>query len=115
MDRLNLFKNFLFISVLLIIGTSISSCNKDDESRAQVIEYESMGVLFGFDASRCICCGSWIVKLEDTLIDYRIEVFPEDFEVNSDELPREIEINWTLNRDCQGILYIDVDDIRYIE
>ena len=103
-----------YLLILSMFCFGLSTCSNDDDAPVE-IEYESMGTLHGFDGALCACCGSWVVTLEDTLIDYRIEVFPEGFEVNSDELPREIELNWTFNRDCQSIMYIDVEDIRYVE
>ncbi len=88
-----------------------SSCNDDDDG----IVYESTAMLIMPDFALCPCCGGWIVEIENDSSRYRIETFPEDFELiwEEEDFPKAIDLNWTLNRDCAGTLFLDVDDIRY--
>ncbi|MGK0390762.1 MAG: hypothetical protein ACI94Y_003522 [Maribacter sp.] len=101
-----------FISLLFLL-LIMTSCNDTEE----VILYESTGQLIGLDMAMSPCSGGIIVVLNDDATSYRIEEFPSDFEmdVQTATFPLDVQLNWTLNRECAWNVFIDVDDIAYLE
>lgn len=97
---------------LLLIMTSC-----DDTEDVITTTYESTGQLIGLDMTMTPCSGGMIVVLDDDLTSYRIEEFPSnfDFDVETAAFPLDIKLNWTFNRECAWNVFIDLDDIGYVE
>ena len=69
---------FLFLAI---------SCEKDHG-------YQNQGTLTGYDFRRCMCCGGYIVEIEDST--YRFYNMPDGFTFNLevDTFPLQVLLNW---------------------
>jgi hypothetical protein len=88
----------LFIIILLSTG-----CKK------KAVEYASTGVLNGPDLALCACCGGIVLQSSDDK-NYRIESLPglTQQELMNLTYPRKIKYNAGVNRNCGGIVYLNI-------
>ncbi len=105
-------KKICFSLLIIAILALSSGCSKDD---APEIIYESTATVIGPDFGLCPCCGGWVLTIENDSTIYRTETIDEKwFEpFDEDEFPMNINLNWTLNRICGGLNYIDIDEYEY--
>lgn len=95
--------------IILLLLTGISGCRKNN-----VTTYSDSGILTGFDARLCACCGGVFLESDDTKT-YHIESLPgmtnEDF--GKLVFPKRIKYNKSFNRDCSGIIYINITSYKF--
>ena len=104
----NLLKSILYICVFIAMSSTLSSCNGDDDSG---MLYESTATLVGPDFAACPCCSGWILEIDNDSGRYLMVNIPDSLESfwDEDELPIRIKLNWTLNRVCTDVNFIEVD------
>lgn len=94
------------------------SCNKKNESfsgnEKDEIEFESKGIISGIDSNLCQCCRGYIIEIDGDINDYRIGDLPDEFQINIDEIPISVKLNWDIQSTCEsiGISYIEVESIE---
>jgi len=85
------------------------ACNKENE------DYKSIGTIIGFDATKCGCCGGWIINIDDGR--YLIDSMPDDSNINlaTETIPITIKLDWQLvNNGCSFFNRITVQRIKKI-
>jgi hypothetical protein len=92
---------------LIILSLSIgviSSCEKEER-------YQSSGVITGPDMRFCACCGGYFIEIEDS--NYNFETLPSSSGIDllKDTFPINVNLDWTFERDCGGIQYIEITKI----
>jgi len=97
-----------WFAFLLILFSLNIGCNDDDET------FDSTGVITGFDATLCACCGGWIIEID---IDgdpknYRINSIPDTFVIEEDDLPIEVKFNYSIESICTTTVFINIDEIQ---
>ena len=83
------------IVLFLVLGlTFFTSCNTDDDNE---MEFESTGIISGFDLALCACCGGWIIDIDEEETDNRFSNFPRNIDINLEtiEFPISVKLNWT--------------------
>jgi len=97
-----------YLCIVLLIWTL--SCDRDDDDTTELV-YESVGVIEGFDASECACCGGYLIKLEDSIQRYNFETIPPNsgIDLESEQYPLNVKLNWTggISEACINIIQID--------
>ena len=83
----------LALSITLL---TFSACNKDDA-------YQNTGIITGPDYSMCMCCGGWLIEIDNTT--YRFYELPEgsDFNLEKPTYPIMVKLNWKMkDPTCMG-------------
>ncbi len=91
-------------SILVFIGIFIS-CEKKDN-------YLSTGVITGPDIRECICCGGYFIEIEDTTYNFDALPMSSQIDLATDTFPINVNLDWSYDRDCGGIQYIDISKIE---
>jgi len=104
-------RTILLLLVFIALG-NILSCNKNEDM--DEIQFESTGVIMGSDGAFCACCGGWILKIDNDENIYRIEELPESSEIELSETFLDVMFNWSIDRECNSIIYITIEDIELI-
>ncbi len=91
------------ISLLFIMF----ACTREDN------DYKSVGTITGIDARMCICCGGWIINIDDVI--YLIDTIPENSGLNLsvETFPVKVKLDWQLvNSGCNSFNRIKVQRIK---
>lgn len=83
------------------------ACSKEDNS------YDSVGTITGIDARLCMCCGGWIINIDDVV--YLIDSMPKDsdIDINNATFPITVELDWKLiDGACSSFNRISVQRIK---
>ncbi len=91
-------KRIFITCLILFFGLFIfTSCNEDEKK-----EFQSKGVVTGFDPRDCACCGGVLINVDSdstelfTSKTYVIHSKPNDFIVNeSTQFPIFVKLDWT--------------------
>ncbi len=91
------------LAILMLTGI-VLSCEKEDS-------YKSTGVITGFDMRECICCGGYFIEIGD--FTYNFDTLPSSSQINlaTDTFPINVNLDWSYDRDCGGIQYIEITKI----
>lgn len=97
------FKKILF-TVIFISGV-ILSCEKEKDN------YQSTAVITGPDIRECICCGGYLIEINDST--YNFDMLPADskIDLNTETFPLQVKLDWSNDRECGGIKYITISRI----
>lgn len=93
----------LLIILSLTIGV-ISSCEKEES-------YQSSGVITGPDMRFCACCGGYFIEIDDSTYNFDDLPSSSDIDLIEDTFPIEVNLNWTNDRICGDIQYIEITKI----
>lgn len=93
----------ILLVILILIGI-IVSCEKEGS-------YQSNGVITGPDIRDCICCGGYFIEIGDST--YNFDTLPASSEIDleTETFPINVNLDWSFDRDCGGIEYIDISKI----
>lgn len=83
------------------------ACTKEDKG------YKSVGTITGIDARLCMCCGGWIINIEDVV--YLIDSMPKDsdIDITNATFPITVELDWQLiDGACSSLNRISVQRIK---
>jgi hypothetical protein len=77
----------------IILVLLLFSCEKEDD------DYKSTGTIVGYDISMCICCGGWIIIIDDT--NYLFDNLPDNSDINleTEQLPISVKLDWQVMPD----------------
>lgn len=94
--------NVVFLFFLMTIFTG---CEKDDHG------FRSTGIILGPDYGYCMCCGGYIIEIEDST--YRFEKLPSSsgIDLARSEFPLAVDLDWQHDRTCGEIHYIKIERI----
>jgi len=97
------FKKTLFI-VLLLTGV-ILSCEKEKD------DYQSTAVITGPDIRECICCGGYLIEMNDSTYNFDTLPASSNIDLSTETFPLNVKLDWSYDRDCGGIKYITISRI----
>lgn len=111
LNNVYLYQNFIIMKALRIVFLLfiMIACSKEDNGT------KSVGTITGFDARMCMCCGGWIININDVV--YLIDSMPKDSEidVNTATFPITVELEWKLiDGACSTFNRISVKTIKRI-
>ena len=86
------------IVVLSIIG--FVSCHKENG------DYNSKGTIIGLDYRACMCCGGWIINIDNH--HYLFYSLPDStINLKNEKFPLPVRLDWKLNTNgCPNIITI---------
>ena len=90
------------VALLLVLGLIFFiSCDSDDNSET---EFESTGMISGFDMTLCACCGGWIIDIDGEESENRFTELPQNIDINLEtvEFPISVKLNWTESNEYCG-------------
>ena len=95
----------LLVGILFVV--LMAACEKNDTP------YQSTGTITGPDYRECICCGGYYIEIDDDTT-YNFETLPDgvDIDLNTAEFPIPVKLDWSFDRDCGGIEYININRIE---
>lgn len=96
---------FLLFTILMVL-----SCEKNT--------YENSGTITEKDSRKCMCCGGYIVEINETQYHFEKAELPDEFTFDDNQMPLKIEPDYKLkNDDCSnsGINWITVSKIREVK
>ena len=100
-------KKILFIIAVSMLLLACESSTKSEYTNSD-------GVIIGFDARKCMCCGGWFVEMDhDTM---RTWIMPAEFDnlLREKELPVEVNFDWkNYNGSCGGDDLIEINAIKF--
>ena len=102
-------KTKLIILICFAVGF-LPACK--DEMLSQQNRFESTGMILGSDKGQCICCGGWILTIDNDENEYRIEELPADSDIELNEQNLSVKFNWSIDRACLSYTYIDIEAIE---
>jgi hypothetical protein len=85
------------------------ACTKENDN------YKSVGTITGIDYRMCVCCGGWIINIED--VRYLIDSMPKNSSLNLAEetFPITVKLDWQLvSNGCSAFNRITVQRIKKI-
>jgi len=94
----------------LLLCVLTTNCDKTDP--APSLQFEATGQLLGSDKALCPCCGGWVITIDGDANTYRVESLPADSGIELTEDTLDVQFNWSLNRECGSIIYIDIEEIE---
>jgi hypothetical protein len=82
------------------------TCQKDETA------YQSTGIILGPDLGYCICCGGYVIEIENET--YHFDSLPNSSNFNLLELtfPVLVNLNWEKERKCNEFQYIEITKIE---
>lgn len=104
----------------------IFSCDKHDKSLNQVensndkngdeTNTTSTGLILGYDPAMCMCCGGWIIQIEDSDEPYRFYNLPDNSGIDLEHaiFPISVEFSWHLDLTCGSIHILIIEKIELI-
>ena len=97
-------KNLLIMFVLFAF-VAISSCKDGDD-------FQSTGLIIGPDVRDCICCGGFVIEIEDST--YNFDALPgsSPIDLENETFPVKVKLDWTHERLCGDIQYISISRIE---
>lgn len=98
------FKNILFAFLLLTI--TILSCKKEETDN-----FRSTAVITGPDVRDCMCCGGYLIEIEDSTYNFEILPVSSQINLNSEIFPLSVKLDWTYDKKCGDIQYIGITRI----
>ncbi len=99
--------NYIKIIFLIFLFTGIFfSCAEDENA------FQSSAIINGPDIRECICCGGYLVEIGDST--YNFESLPASANIDliTETFPIAVNLDWTRNRKCGDIQYIDITRIE---
>lgn len=81
--------------VLLFVLIILASCSNDDKVKT----YKSEGKITGYDYTLCACCGGYFVEIENKIYRFPDE-FPNKENLDLENLPIDIKLDWELKKDA---------------
>lgn len=75
-------------------------------------KFDSSALIVHQDFGACPCCGGYIIEIDDDNEIYRFETLPENSTIDLMTDSIKVQLNWTLNRECGNIKYIDIAKIQ---
>jgi hypothetical protein len=80
---------FRWIIVLAFI--LFATCNKESNN------YISHGTITGQDYRMCVCCGGWLITIDDK--QYQFDKLPNgsSIDLNTEKYPLAVKLDWQLN------------------
>jgi hypothetical protein len=94
---------------IILLFFIIIACNKE------IDDYKSTGTITGYDLRMCICCGGWIIIIDDG--QYLIDTIPDnsDIDLTKETFPVKVKLDWQLtNNGCSSFGRITVLRIKKI-
>ena len=92
------------ILIFVIFTSIIISCDKEEN-------YQSTGVITGPDVRFCPCCGGYLIKIADSAYNFESLPATSGIDLNVDTFPINVNLDWTFDRECGGIQYIEITKI----
>ena len=105
-------KTTIFFAGILALAI-ITSCSENEIS--DEVQYESTGTLLGSDVGLCVCCGGFILTIDDDEKSfYHFEMLPENSNIDYIGLNLNIpvKLNWSIDRECGPFTYIIIESIE---
>ena len=99
---------FTFL-ICLSIGL-LTSCS--DDTTSDIDKMQSTGTIMGFDRSMCICCGGWILKIDEDETSYRFDELPEDSDIVLSEVHIPVKLNWSISSECLFNTFVEIETIE---
>jgi hypothetical protein len=93
-------KFFLLLFIMI-------ACNKEND------DYKSTGTITGYDLRMCVCCGGWIIIIDDG--QYLIDSIPDnsDIDLTKATFPLKVKLDWQLiTNGCSSFNRIRVQRIK---
>ena len=91
--------------VILTLVAIIISCDKEEN-------YQSTGVITGPDVRDCICCGGFFIEIDDSTYNFESLPASSGIDLIEDTFPINVNLDWTFDRECGDIEYIDISKIK---
>ena len=95
-------KKWLFI-LSLTFGV-FASCEKE-------YDYQSVGVITGPEVRDCICCGGFLIEIDDSTYNFDNLPSSSDIDLIEESFPIEVNLDWSNDRICGDIQYIEIKKI----
>jgi hypothetical protein len=96
------------VRILLLLFIMIA-CKKEND------DYKSTGTITGNDLRMCVCCGGWIINIDD--VQYLIDSIPDNSEIDltKETFPLKVKLDWQLiTNGCSSFNRITVLRIKKI-
>jgi hypothetical protein len=93
----------ILLVIFVLFGTFVS-CEKEDN-------YQSMGIIIGSDVRDCICCGGYLIEIEDSTYNFDVLPASSDIDLIETSFPVNVKLDWTYDRECGDIQYIEITKI----
>ena len=96
------------IRIVFLVFILIACTRKDND-------YKSIGTITGLDARMCMCCGGWIINIDDVV--YLIDTMPKnsDIDLATETFPVTVKLDWQLiDGACSTFNRIKVQRIKKI-
>jgi len=104
-------KIIIHIVLICLVGISLS-CNNDDSNNE--MEFKSIANLEGHDIALCLCCGDWLIKIENDQNRYQFKNLPQDsnIDLQNVQFPISVKLNWRLDENSACPNYIIIEQIE---
>jgi len=79
------------ISVFALLILLLSCANNDDSTK----NYKSEGIITAIDFTECLCCGGYIIEIENNGYHF-FDEFPNKENLDLENLPIKVKLDWEL-------------------
>jgi len=104
-------KKIIFTVLICLIGISIN-CNNDNST--DVLELKSTAEIIGQDIALCLCCGDWIIKIDNEQNNYQFISLPQDsnIDLQNATFPVSVKLNWSFDKNSSCSNHIIINKIE---
>ncbi len=95
-----------FYLIFIFIFLVFASCSEDDNTTNNS-QYQSEGIIIGFDYRKCMCCWGWDIEING--IEYKFEKLPDNsnLDLYQETMPIEVTLDWSKdNSACNNMILV---------
>ena len=95
----------VFVGFFLFLGIALSCENNDHE-------FQSTALITGTDLRYCMCCGGYLITLEDSTFNFDSLPSASGIDLTTETFPVAVELDWSYDKKCGSIQYIKIERIE---
>ncbi|OQX80883.1 MAG: hypothetical protein B6D64_02640 [Bacteroidetes bacterium 4484_276] len=88
-------KSIIYLQLILLgLFVLLIGCQKDKIDDNPRDDYMSFGAITGYDWRKCMCCGGWIIEIDNSI--YRFFELPDNCIINleNETFPLNVKLDW---------------------
>ncbi len=96
----------IIFSLIFLFAGIFYSCTEDENAS------KSSASITGPDLRQCICCGGYLIEIGDSIYNFESLPAAANIDLTTATFPIAAELDWTRDRKCGDIRYINITRIE---
>ena len=87
------------VTIYLLLALTTMGCTNNTETNE--LPFTSTAKIIGLDQAECVCCGDWLIEIDNDQTRYQFKKLPENttIDLQNTQFPISVKLNWKLDED----------------